>query len=324
MRTLLLVIILVQVLKGCIESDISVPNNEDVSNYWLIPKDEVSNNDFRNKDHIVSIDKPVFVKVNKVDFLEESDLVFALKENNIVKIYPLSIMAGHEIVNDSIGNLYFVVSYCPQTKSAICFNRKIRGEVTEFGVSGMLYNDNLMPYDRNTESIWSQMLGKCVNGKLVTEEFKPIMMIAANWDMMKKSFPNALVLIENDLKRNKSSENFLNEGAYFGVIKRFDVDLYSYKSLKDLWTIIEGQEMVIGNNLYNYISAFKRTGAVGYRAVSDSLPIILADGKGNKIDAFGYILEGPDKNQRLETINTYSALFWAWESFYEIGNINEF
>lgn len=324
MRILLFLIVLIAVLNGCAQKENSVLNMEDFSDYWLIPKEEVSNNDFKNKDHIVSIDEPVFVGVNKVDFLKENDIVFAIKENNIVKVYPLSIMAGHEIVNDSIDSLFFAVSYCPQTKSAICFNRKIRGEVTEFGVSGMLYNDNLMPYDRNSESIWSQMLGKCVQGKLVTEEFKTIMMISASWDMMKKSFPNALVLTENDLKRNKNSDNFLNEGAYFGVIKRLNVDLYSYKSLKNSWTLIDGQEIVVGNNLYNYISAFKRNNTLAYKVVSDRLPVILLDDQGNSIDVFGYIIDGPDKNLRLESLNTYSALFWAWESFYDIGTINTF
>ncbi len=323
MRTLLNCILFVQLFIGCTQSDISLLNEDNESDYWIIPKKEVSNNDFSNKDHIVSIDKPKFISVDEVKNLNETDLVFAIKENNIVKVYPIQIMSGHEIINDSIDSLYFAVSYCPQTKSGICINRKIRNKVTEFGVSGMLYKENLMPYDRNTESIWSQMLGKCVKGQLVTEEFETIMMILTNWAMIKEAYPDALVLTDDSFKRSKS-DNVSYGGMYLGIIQRFDIELYSYESLKNQWAIIEGREIVIGNNLYSYISVFKASAGVTYKAVSDSLPVVLSDSNGNRIDVFGYVVAGPDKGLRLETVSFYSALYWAWEDFYEIGNIWEF
>jgi hypothetical protein len=35
---------------------------------------------------------------------------------------------------------------------------------TEFGVSGLLYNSNLILYERNTGSNWTQMLMECAIG----------------------------------------------------------------------------------------------------------------------------------------------------------------
>jgi hypothetical protein len=325
MRTLLIFILPIAILAvGCTQSDSSEISKDDDANYWLIPKDKVSNNDFSNKDHIVSINQPEFVKADEVDFLDEQELVFAIKEHGIVKVYPVRILDGHEIVNDFIDTLYFAVTYCPQTKSGICINRKIKGKITEFGVSGMLYNDNLMPYDRNTESIWSQMLEKCVSGELVTEEFEVLMMIRINWVTIKKAYPQALVLIEPNLKNSNKSIGFSQSGSYYGMLKRFGVELYSYESLKEQASIIEGQEIIIGNSSYDYITAFKQNGSKGFSYVIDSLPVIMVDASGNRFDLFGYIVEGTDKGQRLEAVSSYSALLWAWEAFYEIEDILDF
>lgn len=348
MRAYLIIIIVIFFVSACTKNDVQKENTEDEEDFWLIPRDEVLNS-FENRDGIVSIDTPIFTIADKVDFLHETDLVFSVKENNVVKVYPVKILQGHEIVNDSIGDIYFSVTYCPLTKSGICINRKINAKVTEFGVSGMLYNDNLMPYDRNTESIWSQMLGKCVNGELVERQFETLMMITTNWQTIKSAYPEALVLTDDNFyncdcglyklgfKSNgfgdgESSDNtdgFLPGGYFYGIVKNgivksFKVELYSYESLNSQLSGITQSNILIGSGSYDYISAFKRNTLASFSIVRDSLPIILSDSEGNKWDMFGYALEGPKKGQRLGTLYSYSASLWAWEEFYQVEKVVEF
>jgi len=42
----------------------------------------------------------------------------------------------------------------------------------EFGVSGLLYESNLLMFDRKTESLWSQIEGRSVVGKYSGTELK--------------------------------------------------------------------------------------------------------------------------------------------------------
>jgi len=338
MRAYLIIIIVSIITSGCTKTSIQMENTKDGEGFWLIPRDEVLNS-FENRDGIVSIDTPMFTLADKVQFLHETDLVFSVKENNIVKVYPIKILQGHEIVNDSINDIYFSVTYCPLTRSGICINRKINNKVTEFGVSGMLYNDNLMPYDRNTESIWSQMLGRCVNGELIDEQVATIMMITTNWQTIKTAYPEALVLTDDgfyncdcglkndgfgDGETSDNTDGFLPGGNFYGIVSNFKVVLYSYESLNDQLSGIRENNILIGNGAFDYISVFKRNSQASFSIVQDSLPIVLKDSEGNSWDMFGYALDGPKKGRRLETFYSYSASLWAWEEFYQVDKVHEF
>jgi hypothetical protein len=52
------------------------------------------------------------------------------------------------------------------------YSAKIDGEPTTFGTSGLLYRSNKLMYDRNTESLWSSLLGEPVIGPLADSEIK--------------------------------------------------------------------------------------------------------------------------------------------------------
>lgn len=70
---------------------------------------------------------------------------------------PLGILWWHEIVNLDMGGRKLAVTHCPLTGSSMAFDRAPQGGV-EFGVSGLLYRNNLIMYDRsNDESLWPQM-----------------------------------------------------------------------------------------------------------------------------------------------------------------------
>ncbi|MEM8528113.1 MAG: DUF3179 domain-containing (seleno)protein [Bacteroidota bacterium] len=142
----------------------SVPDTESEGN-WLIPQNEIRDGG-PGKDGIPSIDNPEFVAVNDIDFLSEDDLVVGVKVGAEIRAYPHLILDWHEIVNDQLEDLSLALNYCPLTGTAIGWKSKIDGKVTTFGVSGLLYNTNLMPYDRLTNSTWSQMRLDCVEGEL--------------------------------------------------------------------------------------------------------------------------------------------------------------
>ena len=134
-----------------------------------IPIDEVLSGGPR-KDGIPSIDHPKFLLSPEVDYLEDEDLGILLTVNGNTRFYPYKIMSHHEIVNDSVGGEEIVVTYCPLCASGVAFSRLISVGVSEFGVSGLLYQSNLLMYDRSTQTLWDQLTGEAVVGQLTAGE----------------------------------------------------------------------------------------------------------------------------------------------------------
>jgi hypothetical protein len=162
----------------------------------LVPLDEIKSGG-PPKDGIPSIDRPKFVSAQNADFISADDLVIGLRIGNEVKAYPLFILVWHEIVNDRIGGIPVAVTYCPLCFTSQVFERIVNDEETEFGTSGKLYNSNLVMYDRNTDSMWSQALAKSIVGPLTGYELKRVPFDLARWSDWKTLYPDTVVLSTN-------------------------------------------------------------------------------------------------------------------------------
>lgn len=146
---------------------------------WLINSSNVFYGSFR--DGIRSIDAPKFIDdLGKAvvdnsfySSLNEEEIVTVVQYDGITRVYPHRILEYHEIVNDAIGDYHYTLSYCPLTGTSRVWSRTLNGEVTEFGVSGLLFNNNLILYDRLTESNWSQILDLSIQGQLKGKEITP-------------------------------------------------------------------------------------------------------------------------------------------------------
>ena len=91
-----------------------------------------------NKDGISSIDNPKFVSVHDVTFMDDSDRVLGITINETSKAYPIKILNWHEIVNDSIDDVFYSITYCPLCGTGMAFNSEVNQQVLSFGVSGLL------------------------------------------------------------------------------------------------------------------------------------------------------------------------------------------
>jgi len=179
-----LLLILTILLFSC--ANLSNAGNED----WTINEDYIRDGCFAGKDCIPSIDSPHYSDIdgNKLEFLDDDDLIVGVWDGTSYIAYPHSILDWHEIVNED----GYSISYCPLTGSAIHFETS-----SEFGVSGMLYNSNLIMYDRKSESYWPQMLLKSAAGKRQNESLKLLPLLETTWSSWKRLFPDSKVLNSN-------------------------------------------------------------------------------------------------------------------------------
>lgn len=148
------------------------------------------------KDGIPSIDQPKFLPAGKAN-IKADDRVLGVVYNGVAKAYPVRILNWHEIVNDKFGTENIVVTYCPLCRSGIAFRATIKGKPATLGVSGLLYNNNVLLYDRETESLWSQMGHQAVTGSLKGEKLEPIPVSNTSWEWWRAHHPDTLILSED-------------------------------------------------------------------------------------------------------------------------------
>jgi len=150
---------------------------------WLIPVDQVFDGG-PGKDGIPALLNPPVGSLSSINYLSGNDLIIGVGIGDSFRAYPHTILDWHEIINDQIGESFYAVTYCPLTGSGIGWNRRIQDQVTTFGVSGLLYNSNLIPYDRATNSNWSQMSLQSVNGQNIGRKADLVSVIETTWKTM--------------------------------------------------------------------------------------------------------------------------------------------
>ncbi len=146
------------------------------------------------RDGIPSIDRPKFVRPNAANFMLPDDLVVSITIGHKTRAYPLRILVWHEIVNDELGGQPIAVTYCPLCGTAMVFDRRVGSHTLSFGVSGLLYHSDVLMYDRQTESLWSQLGTKAISGPLVNTELQWLPSEHLTWAAWKKKYPDGEVL----------------------------------------------------------------------------------------------------------------------------------
>jgi hypothetical protein len=149
------------------------------------------------KDGIPSIDDPKFVSAENVDYLDQDSPGISVSLDGVNKFYPYSILVWHEIVNDKINGRRILVTYCPLCRSGVVYDPVVQVERVEFGTSGKLWQSNLVMYDRKTDSLWSQILGEAIKGKLAGEKLEKIPSEITKFGEWKQEFSKGKVLSQD-------------------------------------------------------------------------------------------------------------------------------
>ncbi len=147
------------------------------------------------RDGIPSIDEPEFISFEEAaDWLADQEPVIGLEIEGDARAYPLQILTWHEIVNDEVGGVPVVVTFCPLCNSALVFDRRVNGEVYEFGTSGLLRHSDLIMYDRTTESLWQQFTGEGIVGQHTGDRLAFIPSSIISFADFRAAYPQGQVL----------------------------------------------------------------------------------------------------------------------------------
>lgn len=175
----------------------------------------------------------------------DDELVIALAVGGDARAYPLRLLSLHEIVNDTVGGQPVAVTWCPLCFSALVFDRVVDGRELTFGVSGYLHNDNLVMYDHQTNTLWSQLIGQAVRGAQRGQQLAVLPAIITTWGEWKKTQPNTTILSAAQMGRQAEAIIDPYAGYYASGAAGFSTgqnqnDLLPAKSL--VIGLVAGQE----------------------------------------------------------------------------------
>ncbi|MFT4925879.1 MAG: hypothetical protein ACI8WB_001974 [Phenylobacterium sp.] len=314
---------------------------------WLIPTDFVLDGG-PGKDGIPSLDYPTMVSRALAEaFLSDNDMVVGIKRGSDIRAYPHKILNWHEVVNDKVDNQYLVFSYCPLTGSSLVWDVADTSSDRTFGVSGLLYNSNLILYDRQTDSMWAQMLSKSVRGERSTELSHNSHVIETTWAHWKAMYPQTQVLSDNtgisrDYDAYPYGSYLTNQTLLFSIEKPdarlhpksrvvgiksgntskvYPIDALGSALMVINDTVATAKVVVIGSAASRMGVAYSRALADGteltFSALPDQLPVVMEDQEGNVWNIHGEAVSGLRMGQTLPMLESYTAFWFAWATMFQ-------
>jgi len=314
-----------------------------ISGDWSIPINEVLDGG-PGKDGIPSLTEPNVITVAEAEFIRDFELVLGYVSGDEARAYPHKILDWHEIINDDLNGEKIAVTYCPLTGTGVGWSRIVNNRETTFGVSGLLYKSNLIPFDRLTDSNWSQILSESVNGSLNGDKALEYKLVETTWETWKEMYPESTVVsTETGFARNyqvypygdyrTNNDNLIfpvnpldrrlpSKDRVLGVI--YDNDVTKVYPLKrfgiENTLIIEEVEnrkvLIVGNLQKNFAVAFDITNHTSqeFTVLNDQGSKILVDNTGTEYDIFGRALNSDTED--LSHIPSFIGFYFSWGAFY--------
>lgn len=243
------------------------------------------------KDGIPALTNPKFIDIREAEKSVKDDMDgLVVSVNNVVKFYPYSIMVWHEIVNDVVDGKSLAITFCPLCGSAVVFDT-----TDQFGVSGKLYESNLLMYDKKTESLWSQSIGTAVVGDRTGEKLTVYPSQVLSFKTFKSKWSNGKVMsMDTGFSRNYDLYPY---GDYNN-----NDDVYFPISVKD--TRFPAKEIMYVVNAYDHSVSFP------VKQLSESS--ISVDVNGNKV--VGVIIDGEIvvKDDSGKILPGYHEMWFSW------------
>ncbi|MCH8805305.1 MAG: DUF3179 domain-containing protein [Planctomycetes bacterium] len=203
-----------------------------------------------SKDHVPALDHPRAITGDEADELNRrlrreqhikllvpGDRVAGVRINGVARAYALRLLQWHQIVNDTVGGVPIAVTYDPLCDSAVVFDRRVGDETLAFGHSGLLYNSNLLIYDRRddprAESLWSQLQFRAIAGPAAAAGLRLTLVHAdvVRWDEWRQRHRDTTIMAP--LTEHLKSYKISYSNYYGSNLLRFPVEPLSATAAAD-------------------------------------------------------------------------------------------
>ena len=220
------------------------------------------------------------------------------------------------------------------------YAREIDGRVLTFGISGFLIMNNVVLYDRETDTLWSQFLAEAVKGPLLGTKLELIPSQLTSWGVWKEEHPDTLALDIGSpavdpyidyyfqggsgiLGKKHNDERLGHKDLVVGVVGESIQKAYSYQMLSQDPVVndtLDGRPLVLTFNRKSASTAvYDRTvdgKALTFARADDLGQIVDLETESVWSQSTGKAISGPLEGTQLETVHSFTAFWFAWRDFY--------
>ena len=340
MRSLLGMVLFVVILASIVPVPAMQSGDDEL--YLVLPKDAIR-----------AIDRPAFEPADKADrVMASEELVIGLVGEREQRAYSTWQLDRYEIVNDVFEGRPIAVTWCPLCGTGVVYDRTVGSQTLTFGVSGMLFRDALVMFDRETDTLWIHVDGRAIQGPLAGRTLAPVAAVHATWEQWKTLYPNSLVLKKRGEFRSPY-ESYNRSPRKLGIFGRRNLD-----------TRLPGKERVLGIRTDTAAMVFPldevrkarivhtQVGSlpVVLVAAEEDLPVVVYDRRVNdEVRTFtlaetrstalrdvetgtvwrlsdGVAVEGPSTGAQLTRVVAHPAFWFGWRGYFpqsEIWTVRE-
>jgi hypothetical protein len=278
------------------DADFDLTNSE-IPSWELIPGGP-------GKDGIPALTDPDFTLAKKDQWLADDEKVIGITRNGVSKAYPISILNYHEVINDDFNGERVAVTYSPLCGSAMVYHTEEGAQEWEMAVSGLLYNNNALYYDRNTQSLWSQVFGRAVAGPAAGAQLDLLPSTFTTWGEWKERYPETRLLsTETGYRRNYEMDSY----AHYATTDRL---MFPLNHSDDR---MEMKERVLGVSVDGVFKAYP------YRAFSqeeDTVAQDIVNGQTIRIEFLAAPQAAYVTDMDGNPLPSASMYWFAWSSFH--------
>ena len=248
----------------------------------------------------------------------ESFVIIGVVNNGIAKAYPLVYLAYHHKVQDNVGNLPVLVSYCSMCRTGRVYSPVINGVRQNFRLVGARHYNAIIE-DEGTKTWWYQATGNAAVGKLKGEHLHELPYEQSTLGAWLNKHPGSLIL--------QPDEHYLSD---YSDLKNYDriqaIDKDSTLKNKDsllrkswmVGVIVNGQAKA-----YDWRHLFKK------HLLNDEVnktPLLITIEKDSlTYHAFNSTVNGKELHFKLDTAGMLTdqetASVWDWDGLSTSGTL---
>jgi len=169
-------------------------------------------------DCVFKNDSPDYVHTNEIQ-LDDEEEVAVINILGEVKIYPISLLSIHQIVEDKVNLFPFAVTYDWLTNKITVFKRVINGEEVRLFPLSKVYNSSILLYDKNYNNWWVQFNGISVKGDLAGYKMDTLPYQRVKWKNI-KDIKEGMVFNITVLIPNNEREKYVYEDRLFYPVNK--------------------------------------------------------------------------------------------------------
>lgn len=300
--------------------------------------------DLSTEDKLVALEDPTFVSVTEADeYLADDVDGISVEVDGQHRFYSYQMLNWHGVVNDTFNGKQIAVTHCALCRSSRVFDGTMNGERILFDSANLVYNNNLVLENDQTDGLWLQLNGVGITNDAIGQTLEAYPIEIMTWGTWKEQYPEGEALsrdtgYEFDYTSHPYQNYDMAKLVYFPLddvsnvlgtkwpVAGADYDGQQVAFSHDIMErdgIVQvpfGEQNVVG--LFDYSIGFGRVflAEVDGQTLTfefDQENMVLTDTETESVwNAKGFALAGELEGSQLERIPTYETFHMCWHALY--------